>query len=129
MEKLLVVKRLFDEKTAEAVGLGETVIAQETALDEQFPMHTVSADTLSSAIAAIGRTQAELRKTHLKYHLLTTALLTPHQLQQYARLRGYAGGSKEHRPTHGVARSRIINERSRVARRVGQDVSCVSSDA
>src|SRR5439155_16905917 len=41
--------------------------------------------------ASIGVTQAELRKAHLKYHVVTSELLTPTQMQHYAQLRGYAG--------------------------------------
>jgi hypothetical protein len=38
----------------------------------------------------IGATQAELRNAHLKYHLLTSGLLTAAQMQRYSQLRGYA---------------------------------------
>ena len=54
------------------------------------------------ATAAIGVTQAELRKAHLKYHLMTSELLTPAQMQHYTQLRGYAeeNSGTEHRPNH-----------------------------
>jgi Spy/CpxP family protein refolding chaperone len=97
------VKQLFDAMTADAVALGETLIAQETDLDSQFATRTVSESSLSSTMTVIGQAQAALRRTHLRYHLLTASLLTPHQLQQYSRLRGYAGDGQnlQHRPTHG----------------------------
>jgi len=95
------VNRLFEEMTVEAVALGQTLITQETALDGQFVKRTVSQDSLSSAIAIIGQAQADLRKAHLKYHLLTTALLTREQLHQYSQLRGYTGSDQGHRPAHG----------------------------
>src|SRR5437016_6422402 len=59
--------------TAEAIALGGKLIANETDLDGQFAARTVSENSLSSTMAMIGQAQAELRKTHLKYHLLTTA--------------------------------------------------------
>ena len=40
--------------------------------------------SLSAATEAIGRTQATLRATHLKYHLLTLQLLTPIQVERLA---------------------------------------------
>jgi hypothetical protein len=85
------VKAQFDDMTAEAVALGARLIERETDLDRQFAARTVSHDSLSAAMAAIGEIHAELRKTHLKYHLLTAALLTQHQMQAYLALRGYAG--------------------------------------
>ena len=44
--------------------------------------------------------QAALRNTHLKYHLLTSGLLTAAQLQRYSELRGYVDEDigHQHRP-------------------------------
>jgi len=100
-QQLQNVKRLFDEMTVEAVAVGQTLITQETELDGQFARRTVSQDSLNSALAVIGQAQAELRKTHLKYHLLTTASLTQQQLHRYSQLRGYTGSNQGHRPAHG----------------------------
>jgi hypothetical protein len=60
----------------------------------------VTPSGLDSATAAIGVTQAKLRKAH--YHLLTSELLTPAQMQHYAQLRGYGEENfgTEHRPNH-----------------------------
>ena len=100
-QQLQNVKRLFEEMTAEAVALGQTLITRETELDGQFAKRSVSLESLSSAMAVIGQAQAELRKTHLKYHLLTTALLTHQQLHRYSQLRGYTGSDQGHGPSHG----------------------------
>ncbi len=96
------VQRLFDQMTAEVVPIGEKLISQEAELDRLFARRVVTPSGLDSATAAIGVTQAELRKAHLKYHLLTSELLTPAQMQHYAQLRGYAGedSASEHRPNH-----------------------------
>jgi hypothetical protein len=96
------MQRLFDQMTAEAVPIGEKLIAQEADLDRLFARRVVTPSALDSATAAIGVTQAELRKAHLKYHLMTSELLTPAQMQRYAQLRGYAGedSGTEHRPIH-----------------------------
>ena len=99
-----VVKSMFEAMKAEAIPLGESLIAQEAALDRLFAGHTVTPENLQAATAAIGETQAKLRDTHLKYHLSTAAVLQPQQLQRYAELRGYAGaapapGHMMHKPS------------------------------
>jgi len=84
---------------AEATPLGERLIAQEADLDRQFAHKTITAASLVAATDAIGATQAALRRTHLKYHLLARDVLTPVQVQNYAELRGYnAGVQHPHRP-------------------------------
>jgi len=96
------VRRLFDQMTAEVVPIGEKLISQEAELDRLFARRVVTPSGLDAATAAIAVTQAELRKAHLKYHLMTSELLTPAQMQHYAQLRGYAeeGPGVEHRPNH-----------------------------
>jgi len=66
-------------------------IASEAELDRQFAGRTVTPETLKAMTAQIASTQGQLRETHLKYHLSTVAVLSPHQITQYAQLRGYAG--------------------------------------
>jgi hypothetical protein len=73
----------------EAVPMGETLIAQEAALDRAFAERSISAETLAALTAQIGETQGRLRAIHLKYHLTTADLLSPHQRHRYAELRGY----------------------------------------
>jgi hypothetical protein len=97
-EQTVRMQRLYEDMKGEAVALGERLIAQESELDRQFAGHTVTASTLVEATNAIGRTQGELRGTHLRYHLLAVELLTRDQLQRYAELRGYSGS--ESGPMH-----------------------------
>jgi Spy/CpxP family protein refolding chaperone len=94
------VQRLFDAMAAEAIPLGEKLIAQESELDELFARRVVTATSLGAATAAIGAIQAELRNTHMKYHLLTSGLLTAAQMQRYSELRGYGDMARQHRPNH-----------------------------
>lgn len=86
------MQALFDAMKAEAIPLGERLIAQEAALDGKFLDRTVTEASLSDALSEIGVTQAALRNTHLKYHLETRALLSAHQIALYRTLRGYGGG-------------------------------------
>jgi Spy/CpxP family protein refolding chaperone len=92
-DQRVTLKGMFEAMKAEAISLGESLIAQETALDRLFASRTVTPENLQAATTAIGDTQARLRDTHLKYHLSTAALLQPQQLQRYAELRGYTGAA------------------------------------
>ena len=95
------VQKLFDDMKAEAVPVGLRLIAQETALDRQFVSRSITPERLKAATAEIGATQAELRNTHLKYHLETAQILSPDQMRQYAELRGYASsGPQQHHHHH-----------------------------
>jgi hypothetical protein len=86
------VQALFDAMKQEATPLGLKLIQEETELDRQFASRTVTPESLNAATIAIGKTQAELRETHLKYHLTTGAMLSEVQRQKYAELRGYGSG-------------------------------------
>ena len=95
------VQTLFTSMKAEAVPLGEKLLAQETELDRQFAQKLITPALLSSATAEIGQTQGALRHAHLKYHLATLDILTPEQTQRYAMLRGYQGSHQQHHaPRH-----------------------------
>ena len=83
------MRELFEAMKAEAVPMGETLIAHESALDRAFAERSISAETLAALTARIGETQGRLRAIHLKYHLITADLLSPHQRHRYAALRGY----------------------------------------
>ena len=91
------VQGMLDAMKAEAIPLGQSLIAQEADLDRLFAQRTATAETMQAATEAIGATQARLRAAHLKYHLATVPLLEPQQLQRYAELRGYVNGGGEHR--------------------------------
>jgi len=90
------VQSLFDAMKAEAIPLGARLLDQETALDRQFANHSITPEALKTATLQIGLTQAELRNTHLKYHLQTAQILTHEQMQRYAVLRGYGSSAPMH---------------------------------
>jgi Spy/CpxP family protein refolding chaperone len=85
------MQELFTAMKAEAIPLGERLIAQEADLDKAFANKTITAATLAASTEAIGATHSALRQTHLKYHLSTVEVLTPAQIQRYAELRGHKG--------------------------------------
>ncbi|MGY8710511.1 hypothetical protein RAD16_32650 [Bradyrhizobium sp. 18BD] len=92
------VQDMFAAMKSETTPIGNRLIEQEADLDKQFAGRTITADSLGSATAAISKTQGELRRAHLKYHLLTAAVLDQAQLAKYAQLRGYSSDApaKQH---------------------------------
>jgi hypothetical protein len=88
-EQRAKVQEMFAAMKSETTPIGARLIDEERDLDRQFAGRAVSPDSLKSATAAIARTQGELREAHLKYHLLTSAVLDKAQLAKYAELRGY----------------------------------------
>jgi hypothetical protein len=84
------VQALHAAMKAEAVPLGERLIAQEADLDTAFRERTVTPASLAETTAAIAATQGALRQAHLKYHLATVEVLNPEQVARYGALRGYA---------------------------------------
>jgi hypothetical protein len=84
-------RALFEAMKAEAIPLGQKLIAEETRLDRAFAERTITAQSLNDATAAVGVAQGALRATHLRYHLAQIEILTGDQLRRYAELRGCAG--------------------------------------
>ena len=90
------VQTLFDAMKAEAIPLGSKLLEREADLDKQFAMHTVTPESLKAITAQVAVTQGTLRETHVKYHLLTVAVLTPDQMHRYAESRGYGSQLMHH---------------------------------
>jgi len=83
------VQRLYDAMKEEAVAAGEKLIASERELDQGFAAHSMTVAHLTTLLTQIGERQGAVRAAHLKYHLATTEVLSPEQIQRYAELRGY----------------------------------------
>jgi Spy/CpxP family protein refolding chaperone len=81
---------------AEAITAGRAVLAGEATLEEAFRRDTLTEEELVALTEEIGRQRGALRSIHLKYHLRTKALLTPHQVALYNAARGYAGAHGGH---------------------------------
>jgi Spy/CpxP family protein refolding chaperone len=94
------MQELFAAMKAEAIPLGERLIAQEAELDKAFANKTITPASLAASTEAIGATHSALRQAHLKYHLLTVEVLTPAQVQRYGELRGYKGGTQHPHGQH-----------------------------
>jgi hypothetical protein len=82
---------IYRRMNAEARTLGAALIEREGALDALFARGAVTPETLASETARIADIRGRLRAVHLTAHLETRALLSPEQVAQYNRLRGYDG--------------------------------------
>jgi Spy/CpxP family protein refolding chaperone len=83
------VARLFEDMRRDAIAAGKEVVAAEAALDRLFAEGVANPAGLASAVMGVAHAQAELRRVHLSFHLVTHDLLTAEQRGTYARLRGY----------------------------------------
>jgi hypothetical protein len=97
------VEQLYESMKAEAIPIGTRLIEQEADLERQFSGRSVTPESLKAMTAQIAATQGLLRETHLKFHLSTVTLLTPHQLQQYTQLRGYTDKCRRSIITDGIS--------------------------
>ena len=95
-------RRLFARMRAEAVPLGEAVVASEAELDRLFAFGAAQEGALRTLVAEIARLRGELRLAHLKYHLITRDLLSPTQVAAYEAARGYTASPGP--GTHGYRR-------------------------
>lgn len=88
-EQVTQIQALFDEMQPQAIVLGEQILTAEAALEEAFRTQAVDENSLESQLQAIGVLDAQLRYVHLRTHLATIQILTPHQVMLYNSLRGY----------------------------------------
>ncbi|MDM7931458.1 Spy/CpxP family protein refolding chaperone [Tabrizicola sp.] len=87
------IEAIFAAMKAEAVPMGEKLIAAEAAIEAAFRIGVVDEADLRALIGAAGAARSELRFIHLKRHLETPPLLLPEQIARYNALRGYGAAS------------------------------------
>lgn len=76
---------------AAAVAAGEEFIHAERDLDRLFATSAVSPQLLNDALSRVAQAHTKLRGAHLQAHLEQVRILTPEQVLQYNKLRGYGG--------------------------------------
>jgi Spy/CpxP family protein refolding chaperone len=100
-EQRLDTQALFDRMRDEARRQGAALIEAERALDTLYASRTATHERVERQLARIERVRVRLRAAHLQAHLDQAALLTPAQLREYSRLRGYAptgaGSDQQHK--------------------------------
>ncbi len=90
---------LFERMRDEARRHGAALIEAERALDAVYASRSATRELVDRQLRVIEAVRTRLRATHLQAHLDQAALLTPAQVAEYARLRGYAstGANQEHK--------------------------------
>jgi Spy/CpxP family protein refolding chaperone len=99
-------QQLHDDMARDAARLGEQIVNREAELEALFAGGQANHDNTKALVKEIGALQAEYRLTHLGAHLSMRQLLSPQQVADYDRLRGYHGtnpshGSHKHGMSHG----------------------------
>jgi hypothetical protein len=91
-DRVTQVQQIFDEMHADAVRIGAQIVEEERTLDLHFQHGHIDDAILRELTDRIAGLEGELRFTHLRAHLATTALLSPGEIATYNRLRGYTAG-------------------------------------
>ncbi len=91
-EQVAAIDKLFAAMKAEAIPLGKQLVVLEGTLNKAFAERDITEKRLKVMTGQIAKVRAQLRYVHLATHLKTPALLTPGQIEDYNRLRGYGGG-------------------------------------
>ena len=100
-DQLAATQALMSAHRRRAQQIGAELVAAEKDLDALFAERLAGTAAVDQATQKVALLQGQLRAEHLKTHLLANAILTPAQVEQYSRLRGY--GSTPGTPVGGDA--------------------------
>jgi Spy/CpxP family protein refolding chaperone len=92
---------LYQRMLTDAKRLGTAILEGERDLDRRFAERRIDPASLRQATTALATLGGELRAVHLVAHLEQVALLTPAQVAEYQKHRGY-----DSLPGHGGHGSR-----------------------
>ena len=84
------IEQLYEVMKEQAIPLGMELIELERSLDESFATRRIDKVKLDSLLGRIAEVYRDLRYVHLAAHLETPDILSPMQMMQYNRLRGYS---------------------------------------
>jgi Spy/CpxP family protein refolding chaperone len=73
----------------QAVDLGRQIIENEKELESLFRQAEITSDAVQAQTRKIAELQGNLRNAHLEAHLEMKKILSPQQVENYNRLRGY----------------------------------------
>ena len=88
-EQIAALTHQREAMRAEAVPLGEQIIAGEDELDRLFRSGTADSSAIERSTGKLGELRGRLRAVHLRTHLDTRATLNEAQVASYQSLRGY----------------------------------------
>jgi Spy/CpxP family protein refolding chaperone len=101
-------EQLHDRMARDAAKLGEQIVNKEAELEALFAGAHANHDNIGALAREIGALQGEYRLVHLGAHLSMRQILSPQQVAEYDKLRGYRGtnpegGGHKHGMMHGKA--------------------------
>ncbi len=83
------VQGIFTEMQAEVKPLGRELLDLEERLGRAFRDEAIDEDSLAQLTEESAAVEGSLREAHLSAHLKTRDILSPEQVEEYDRLRGY----------------------------------------
>jgi Spy/CpxP family protein refolding chaperone len=93
-------KQLMMTHKDEVRRLGADLVQAERTLDQAFVKRSIDQASLKAMTQRIGELQAAIRESHLRTHLIQTAILTSKQVAQYNTLRGYDSQTPQNHTDH-----------------------------
>jgi Spy/CpxP family protein refolding chaperone len=88
-EQRAEAERLMRGVKAEAQALGEQIVEREHHLARLFADGEATPEAVDRITAHISETNGRLRAAHLRAHVAMRDVLTPEQIDEYDRIRGY----------------------------------------
>lgn len=85
----VLTRALFQEMQTGAKEMGKRWLESEEQLDLLFKERRATASSVQSQVEKAAIEQGKLRALHLQFHLKMLDVLTPSQVAEYNRLRGY----------------------------------------
>ena len=99
-QQITQVQAVFERMAEAAVEAGAAYLEAERDLEKAFASDAASPDLVQRLTQKAGHARALLQAVHLNAHLETRQLLHDHQIQLYAKLRGYHLKPAEHQDSH-----------------------------
>ncbi len=103
-EQRAATEAIYQRMLADARRLGDAILKAEQELDRRFAHRHIDATSLAAATQSVAALQGQLRAVHLAAHLEQTVMLTPDQVAEYRKRRGYdatlPGAGHGHRGGH-----------------------------
>ena len=87
--QVTAITAVYEQMKAQAIQLGERLIALEQELESHFQQRTITDEQLRKSLDEIAQARKELRYIHLVAHLKTPEILSQDQNDTYNELRGY----------------------------------------
>jgi Spy/CpxP family protein refolding chaperone len=93
------IEAVFKQMQADAQRIGHKIVEQEQQLSAAFASGEISNTDMQAQTEELGNLYSQVRATHLQAHLQIKPLLSPQQITNYNKLRGYTT-PEQSKPIH-----------------------------